>query len=504
MFLRSLRERSPAPAWKVWLPVLAILVGLELGFDAWFWRIPKLTGANADFGYQFLVDARALREAPGPDALRVVAFGSSVSGSFDPRQVDSLLEAADPDTDFDVHRLLLPAAHPADYLAYFESSDLTPPQVVVILFNLVDFLFSGKGQDVNPTLRYILPPRAVRAMQRGSLDVAGWLDQMVSEVSDIYRFRKPLRSALQDHARAALRWLRSPAGGRAYGIHADGFTERRFGVPVGAGDADGVFRMRYYVDAEWLLQRGVARLRFSSGGRLIGDRREDRAGWQEFAVAVAETDGMLDVALDSTWSPRVTGTSDLRMLGARLDEATLEAVGPVGPPPFFYRQREPEDVDTLLRMGGERGEAYERRWTATLEADTRFGHRFRVYRDAKRAVADEPFVADAEYEAVARLAALFADRGATVLLVNTAESPLMLADYGASDYYRGYREYFAAVAARHPGARFVDLSEVLPAEDFNDLHHPNFVGSIKLGPVYADAIRAALGRLPGQAGGEAP
>jgi hypothetical protein len=501
MFRRRFSGRAYVAAWKVWLPVLAMLVGLEVSFDSWFWKIPKISGANADFGYQFLVDAHPLRQVPAPETLRVLAFGSSVSGSFDPRQVDSLFAAADPETDFEVHRLLLPAAHPTDYVLYFGNTDLAPPQVVVILFNLVDFLFSGSDRDANPTLRYILPPLVLREQRREHMDVAGELDLLAAEASDLYRFRKPLRSALQDHVRAAGRWLRSRDTGQAYGIHADGHTERRFGFPVAAGAP---FDFRYFVDPEWLLQRGVVRVRVESAGTVLAERVETRSGWQQIAIPAGAATGMLDVVLDSTWSPRVTGVEDVRLLGVRLAPELVDAAGPVGAAPFFLRPREPADIDSLLRMGGARGEEFLARWDETLEADTRFGHRFRLYRDAKRAVAERAFVVDAEYEAIGELTAHFTDLGATVILVNTPESPLMLADYGASEYYRAYREYFAQVAADHPGASFVDLSEVLPAEDFNDLHHPNFVGSIKLGPVYTDVIRAALGRLPGQAIVEEP
>lgn len=496
MFRRRFWGRAYVAAWKVWLPVLALLFGLEASFDSWFWKIPKVSGTNADFGYQFLVDAHPLRETPAPETVRVLAFGSSVSGSFDPGQVDSLLVAADPETDFEVHRLLLPAAHPTDYALYFGNTDLAPPQVVVILFNLVDFLFSGSDRDANPTLRYILPPLVLREQRHEHMDVAGELDLLVAEASNLYRYRKPLRSALQDNVRAAARWLRSRKARQAYGIHPDGHTGRRFGFPVAA---ETPFDFRYFVDPEWLLQRGVVRVQVESAGRLLAERLERRSGWQTIQIPADATDGMLHVVLDSTWSPRVSGADDVRMLGVRLAPEVVAAVGSVGDAPFFYRPRESADIDTLLRMGGARGDEFLERWNETLGADTRFGHRFRVYRDAKRAVAERAFVADAEYEAVANLTAHFTGQGATVILVNTPESPLMLAEYGASEYYRGYREFFAQVAAEHPGASFADLSEVLPAEDFNDLHHPSFVGAIKLGPVYADVIRAALGRLPGQA-----
>lgn len=495
MLRRRLAGRPYVSIWKIWVPVLLILVTLDVSFDGWFWRIPKVTGANADFGYQFLVDARPLYSAPDDEVRRVVAFGSSVSGSFDPRQVGTLLEVADPETEYEVHRLLLPAAHPTDYVMYFENTELPAPDVVVILFNLVDFLFSGSDRDANPTLRYILPPRALLADRAEHMSLSGKLDLAVASMSELYRYRRPLRSALQDNARAAQRWLRSSATTGAYGILEDGYTNRRFGFPVPEGET---FTFRYFVEPEWLMQRGVVRLRCYARGKLVAELRETRSGWHSVDLPLNAGTEHVDVVLDSTWSPRVTGGEDLRLLGVRLPDDLIESLKVGAKTPYFYRPREPADTDTLMRMGGARGEEFLARWTETLEADTRFGHRFRVYRDAKRAVADREFAADAEYTAIAELTRFFTAAGADVLLVNTPESPLMLADYGGSEYYEGYREYFRDIAGHHPGAAFVDLSEILPAEDFNDLHHPNFVGSTKLGPVYADLVRGALGRIPGQ------
>ena len=117
-----------------------------------------------------------------------------------------------------------------------------------------------------------------------------------------------------------------------------------------------------------------------------------------------------------------------------------------------------------------------------------------MYRDAKRAVADRAFEVDAEYAAIVRLAEHFVAAGAEVVLVNTPESPLMLADYEDSPYYDAYRGFFSDLAERLPSTRFVDLSEALEVDDFNDLHHPTFVGAIELGPVYADLVAEALRR----------
>lgn len=471
---------------KVWLPVLAVLLAADVSFDLWFWRIPKLTGTNADFGYQFLVDAQTLRADAADGRPRVVAFGSSVAGSFDPLQVASLLRARGEDAD--VHRLLLPAAHPTDYFLYFDADSSPPPAVVVILFNLVDFLFSGDARDVNPTLRYALPPLALWRERRGSLGVADHLDLLLASASDLYRFRRPLRSAVQDHARMLARWGRSRPIDGPYGIHPDGFTERRFGLATGD---DGWLRLRYHVAEEWIRQRGRVGITVESAGRLLAEREQRHAGWNVVEIRLPQRQ-RVDVTLDSTWSPRAAGGDDRRLLGVRLDPALVPEGDTLRRAPFRRRPLEAADIDTFLRMGGERGEGYVQRWNEVMEAPTRFGQRFRVYRDAKRAVRDRPFVAEAEFRAVADLARLFVARGSRVVLINTPESPLMLAEYGSSAYYAAYRRYFADIAAAVEGVTFADLSEALGADDFNDLHHPTFVGAIQLGARYAEIVRRAL------------
>lgn len=487
MFRRLAFDRPYASPWKVWLPVLVFFVVADVTFDAWFWRIPKLTGTNADFGYQFLVDAQPLRRPAAAGTRRVVAFGSSVSGSFDPRQVQSLLQAAGT-APIEVHRLLLPAAHPTDYVMYFEGGRMPAPDVVVVLFNLVDFLFAGSAGDINPTLRYALPPGAIWREHRSALAVADQLDLFVAATSDIYRYRRPLRSSLQDHVRALARWARSRPSSRPYGIFADGFTHRRFGL---AADASGRLRLRFEVADEWLRQRGRVGMTISVAGRVVAAHEIAEPGWHEFESTL-QPGQRADVEFDSTWSPRAAGADDLRLLGGRLDAGLIPAAGAPAPEPFRWRPRTAADIDTFLRMGGERGAAYLRRWHDVMEAPTRFGQRFRVYRDAKAAVRDQEFAVNPDYAAVERIARFFAAQGTRVVLINTPESPLMLAAYGESPYYAAYRRYFADIAAAVPGVRFVDLSDALPAEAFNDLHHPTFVGAIALGPRYAEIVRDSL------------
>jgi len=485
-------DRPYTPGWKIWLPLLAFFLVADLTFDTWFWRIPKLTGTNADYGYQFLIDALPLRSAPQQGTARVVAFGSSVAGSFDPLQVASLLHAQDSERAVEVHRLLLPAAHPFDFDLYFRDARTPPADVVVVLFNLVDFLFSEGDRDINPTLRFVLPPFANLRAKRGTLGIADQLDLLVAGASDMYRYRRPLRSSLQDHVRALARWARRPADAAVYGIHADGYTARRFGLGTAA---DGSLRLRYHIEPDWLAQRGAVVLTFFADGVQIGERRRVEAGWDEIELQ-RQGAGRIDVVIDGLWSPRAAGADDLRLLGVRLDPQLVPAGGAGAAAPFSRRPRQAADIDTFLRMDGERDAAYLRRWDETLNADTRFGQRFRVYRDAKRAVRERAFRVDAEYAAVRALVQRFAEQGSRVVLVNSPESPLSLREYGDSAYYADYLRYFAEVAAETPGAEFVDFSTALPAEDFNDLHHPNFVGTIKLGPRYAQIVAAALSRAP--------
>jgi hypothetical protein len=131
--------------WKVWAPLpLLLLLLLDWSFPQYFWRIPKITGRAADYGYQFLLDAHDMAATRDDHSTRVLALGSSVAGSFDPAQVQGLLDAAEPQRRFDVHRLLKPSIKPSDLRLFFRAElDALRPDVVLLLFNLQDFLRSN-------------------------------------------------------------------------------------------------------------------------------------------------------------------------------------------------------------------------------------------------------------------------------------------------------------------------------------------------------------------------
>ncbi|HYD50489.1 MAG TPA: hypothetical protein VEB21_19190, partial [Terriglobales bacterium] len=128
--------------------------------------------------------------------------------------------------------------------------------------------------------------------------------------------------------------------------------------------------------------------------------------------------------------------------------------------------------------------------------DSRFAKRFRLYRDAKLAVRDKPFEVTEDYAAIAAMVRHFTEQGTRVVLINTPESPRILSQYQHGPYYTGYRAFFQQLAEQFPGVRFHDFSDTLPAEDFNDWHHLNYIGAIKLGPVYASTVTAALPNQP--------
>lgn len=482
--------------WKIWIPVAAIFVLLDATFNLYFWRIPKLSKANADYGYQFMVDGLSAWRQGAADSTRVVALGSSIALSFDPRQVQSLLNAAAPQRNFEVHRLLLPGAHPSDYALYLDSLDMERvPDVVVLLVNLVDFLYPNTERNVNPTLRFILPPWDLLLQRYDRMSIASVLDAAMSGTSRLYRYRKLIRSSVQDHVRAVGRWLRGGPPAKAYGIDADGYTRQRFGVPVTVG---GPTVVKYFIDPEWIRQRGRVRLEFSAGGDVVATQVADSSGWKSVTLSVdPEGAKVIDVRADSAWTARAANaTGEPQLRGVLLADRPPQpsAAGAKG---FRYRLWDEGENDDFLRMGGTTGDEFARTWKATLEAQTRFGQRFRVYRDAKLSLCRQPFSGGGEYEAVKDLVDFFRAKGARVLIVNSPESPWILDEYRETPYYRGYLDFFRGLAAAAPGVEFYDWSAALPAEDFNDWHHPTYIGAIKMGTLYAEA----LATLP-QASGE--
>jgi hypothetical protein len=483
------KDAGYASVWKIWLPVVALLVLLDVTFNLYFWRIPKLSKVSSDYGYQFLVDARPLWQPAAPGRTRVLALGSSIALSFDPHQVESLLARSRPRADLDVHRLLLPGIHPSDYLAYFEDRPLPwNPDAVVVLVNLVDFLYPNTERDVNPTLRYILSPWKLLFERGEHMTVTGRLDSLLAGVSRLYRYRKPIRSSLHDHVRFALRRVGAGAARSAYGIYPDGHTKQRFAIPI-EGQA---VTLKYFIDPEWIRQRGAVNLEMRAGGDVVLARREAEAGWKTAEIAVAASaPRLLEVRADSAWVPRAGGEDDdARLLGVRLEappaNARVEA-----PAARRYGPVPADDIDPFLRMGGKTGAEFARAWEETLQSNTRFGQRFRLYRDAKLALRDQAFDPGGEYEAARRLVELFRSRGSQVVVVNTPESPWILGKYRDGSYYKGYLEFFRGLS-NSPGVHFHDWSEALPPEDFNDWHHPNYIGSIKLGERYAAVLDEVL------------
>ncbi|MEO8601636.1 MAG: hypothetical protein ABI629_03565 [bacterium] len=474
---------------KAWLPALLALLLLDVTFNHWFWHIPKLTQASADYGYQFLTDARALSTTPKrADTPRVVAIGSSVAGSFDPGQVQGLLAAGG--SAADVHRLLLPGIKPSDLRLFFDTDGAdVAPDVVVLLLNPLDFLNPSFERDLKPQVRTVLPP-APTLRERGAFipTMAGKFDLALASVSNLYRYHKLLRSSVEDHLRLAWRWLRGGPAAQGYGWYADGFTRQDFGVPLAAAGKG----LEYYIDPAWLAQRGAVTLTFSTAAGLIERRSETTPGWKRFEVPpVAGAGPLLFVSADSAWSPRAAGQHDTRALGVRLRDVPSAAPGrdrsPVRYPPL-----ERAHPDTLLRMNGEQGDAFVVRWQTLLDADSDFGRRFRAYREAKLAARNEPLTPTGEYAELERLVQGFSERGASVLLINNPESALLRWQYAGDPYYRSYLDFLAGVAARQPHTQFVDLGGVLPIDDFNDWHHVTYIGAIKLGPRYAALLKPLL------------
>jgi hypothetical protein len=251
--------------------------------------------------------------------------------------------------------------------------------------------------------------------------------------------------------------------------------------------------LKYFIDPEWIRQRGRVRLEFSTLDGVLATRVEDEPGWKTVTLEIpASSAKLLEVRADSMWSARVSDSAgEPRLRGVRLaDPPAVPEGSPRGA--ADYRLWQEGEIDDFLRMGGKTGDEFAREWEAILNGDTRFSHRFRVYRDAKLELCEEPFRAAAEYEAVATLVDFFRARGAQVIVINSPESPRILEMYRDAPYYQGYLEFFRNLAATSPGVRFYDWSAALPAEDFNDWHHPNFIGSIKLGQRYSQVIEEVL------------
>ena len=484
--------------WKVWLPIPLLLVLVDVTFNTWFWHLPKLTGMAADYSYQYFYDLQHLRGTKRDDVVRVVAFGSSVSSAFDPFQVQSLLAAQGVQVPVELRRLTKPGTKPSDHQMVWKSEfDAVRPDIAVMVFNLVDFINPSFERDLKPDTRYILPPwRALWERWDNVPTVAEKLQLAVAGISNIYRYRRPLQSALEDNARAIGRWLTSGGRHSGYGWYDDGYTRDRFGIPLSALQGQ---PLEYYIHPAWIAQRGRVQLEFAIDGQPLAQRVETTPGWKTLPLD-GVTGQVLQVAADSVWTPRASGLGDdVRLLGVQLRTVPPSDLNH-GRAPFRYQLKLQSDPDDFLRLGGVRGAEYEAQWQATLAEDTEFGHRFRLYRDAKLALREQTFEPTGEFVAVKAMVDDFTRAGTRVVLVNTPENPL-LKGVTESGWYQRYLEFFRAIQRENPLVRFVDLHDTLPAEDLNDWHHVNYVGQTKLGPVFAGVLAEEITKRAADAGG---
>jgi hypothetical protein len=489
----SSRSLADAAFWKTWIPIPLIILLLDCTFNLYFWHIPKLS-VDADWGYQFVLDVHELHRPKKENARRVLAFGSSVAGSLDPVQLQSLLDASGTAGETEVHRLLKPGIKPSDYRLFFAAErERMTPDVVILLFNPLDFLNPTFERGVRPSIREALPPWTLLRERGAYLSGTGeGAEVAFAGVSRLYRYRRAVRSAVRSHVLEAGRWWRSPRVDGAYGWYADGYTRRRFGVVVGG---QGAVELEYEIDPEWIRQRGQVQLTFSMHGEVLARRTEKQPGWHFLSLAVPSGgDRVLHVSADSAWTPLARrNRGDTRLLGVRMKRvpagARTDDLAPYRYPPF-----DRGEIVPFLRMGRRTGEAFVDKWYETLHADTPFAERFRAYQEAKLEATQQPFEPTAEYAEFKAMVEEFVADGIGVVLVNTPESPWLLQDYEDTPYYRDYLRFFGDLAG-DPSVLFFDLRDYLPPVDFNDWHHTNYIGTIKLGPIYAHIARTALAGL---------
>jgi hypothetical protein len=482
------------------IPILFLLL-LDSTFDLYFWRIPKLTDRSTDYGYQFLFDTHRLEQPKPAGSLRIVAFGSSTSIGFEPYQIQDLLTVANPTASITVHRLLKPGMKPSDYRIFFEAErPRIQPDIVVLPFTVQDFLNPSFERNLKPDVQYVLPPWATLRERYAHIPtVSEKLDLALASVSNLYRYRRPIRSCVQDHIKTLLAWLRSSSGNSGYGCYPDGYAKQRFGIPI---DHASTLDLKYYVHPEWIRQRGKVGLVFSAGGHILAERTETSPGWKAVHLQLpASAARVLEVAADSPWSPRAAGVvDDPRQLGLQLRECSLHSLANEGHAPYRYPPVDERQISTYLDPTT--GEEFLRRWEAGLRANNNRGIRLRAWLQEKIERRDQAFEPAGEYAEMERLVAAFSHHGTRVILINAPESSLV-ADYQNGSYYRGYLQFFRDLAAKYPGVQFHNLVKTLAPEDFNDSVHVNFVGGIKLGLVFANILQQTVHDLS-QARNEQP
>jgi hypothetical protein len=361
--------------------------------------------------------------------------------------------------------------------------------VAVYIVNVIDFLNATTDAGIKPAVQDALPPWATLLERHDHIERVGdKLGLLAASVSNLYRYRKALRSCIRDHAELGWKWLRSKAPD-TYGFYSDGYTHQRFGFPVGTRRD---LELEYYVDPAWIEQRGRVRLRFSLGGSVLSEEVETDPGWHTARFDLNGVKGrVLDVTADSTWSPRAAGISDdARLLGVRLHELPPSSRDGVAPP-LRYPPIDEGYTRPFLRMGPRTGTEYELQWEKQLNANTPFANEFRAYRDERLRARNEHFEVRDEFAALEGLVADLVAGGTSVVLINSPESP-MIGDYQEGPFYQAYLAFLRGLERRYDRVRFYDLRNALPREDFNDWHHPTYIGSIKLGPRYAEILAEGM------------
>ena len=470
----------------MWIPIPLLLITLDLGFNAVFWGVPKLSGTLDDYRYQFFLDQHALQSwrSKDTDEVRILAFGSSVAGAFDPYQIDGLLEDGMGVGRVDVRRLLHPGIKPSDFRTYWASQlESIDPDVLVVVFNLVDFLNPGVGRDLKPAIRHILPPWPTLRLRSADIPrMSARIEMLLAGVSNLYRYRKAIESSLGDHVKALSAWWRDGGVVRPFGVFSDGYTKPRFSAPSDV-------LAEVFVDPRWIEQRGRATVVVQVDGDSLR-KVYRRPGWQRLLSGErASSDALVEVHAEGGWSPAASGDKDTRLLGLRLRQPQEDSSQQDGG--FRYPPVRPTDIKPFRRMGAATGRAYVELWNQALEADTDFGNRFRVYREAKRDRAREPFSPQLEYAEVREMVQNFVAAGKHVVMINTPESPL-LGDVVHSKFYSGYLSFFRSIAASDSKVTFLDLHDFSPVEDLNDWHHLNYIGQLKLGKVVAPVLAARI------------
>jgi len=488
----SRRSAERATGWRNVVPILFLIL-LDVGFNSYFWRIPKLTEPWIDYGYGFQLETHRLHEPKPSGTTRVVAFGSSVVGSFDRYQVASLIEAQQPSCRLDVHRLLMPGIKPSDSRLFFETErGAMQPDIVVLVLNVADFLNPGFERDLKEQVRYVLPPwRTLRSRHAYLSTVSSELDLVLASASNLYRYRKALRSCIQDHVKLLASSLRHRIPQRAYGLYRDGYTRPVFGLPL---DHAADVNLDYFVNPAWLQQRGRVTLDFSVGGRHLAERVETDPGWKTISLsAPAGRKRFLRVVADGYWIPRASGLGDdTRLLAVQLREPLPQGTASGGTAARRDAAADHRQVREFLRMGNAVGQDFVDHWWQAVSADTPFGERMRAYQKSILRIRQKPFRARGEHAELERLIANFSRHGVSVIVVNSPESPLILDQYKDSAYYAAHVRFLRGLAHKYKNVSFHDLAGVLPVEDFNDWHHVNYIGAIKLGERYAEFIRRVM------------